>query len=127
MRSLTFKVVVVSLLPLAALADLTSESNSNSSSGVYIGGNSRTNTPSVGGSSNNTSSCVIGNHVGIGVEGLGFSVGAGRVDKECNVREEAKALLALLGRRAAIAHLCKHDKSIRETLVEQGYCVVKKK
>lgn len=120
------KVLVLIFLPTGLLADTSSDSSASSSSGVYIGGNSQSNTPSVGGSSNNTSSCVIGNSFGVGVPGFGINVGAGRVDQECNVREEAKALLTLVGERAALAHLCKHDKTIRETLVEQGLCVVEK-
>lgn len=118
------KVIILCLIPLGALAESSATSESTSSSGVYFGGNSPS-APSVGGSSNNTGPCILGNSLGFSIPGVGINIGAGRVDKECNVREEAKAINALIGKKAAIAHLCKHDKTIRETLVEKGYCKVK--
>lgn len=124
------RAAIVTLLMAAApvAADTNANASSASSSGVYIGGTEmRDNTPSVGGSANSTAPCVVGNSVGLGIPGLGFNIGAGRINKNCARLQEAEALRALLGDRAAIAHLCKHSKEMRETLVDLGVCVVKKR
>ena len=104
--------------------EISSGSNSQSNSGVYIGGTTvGKNTPNVSaGSSNNTSSCALGGGIGVAGAGIGFSLGLSRTDKDCRIMQEAKALQALLGDRVAIAHLCKHDKTIQATLVDLGIC-----
>jgi hypothetical protein len=123
-------------LTLVALATpsfaqgIDTEAMSNSSSGVYIGGTTVSdNTPNVAASpNNNTAPCAVGGGFGIAGAGMGFSIGAGRVNKDCQIMQEAKALQSLLGNRAAVAHLCKHDKTIQATLVDLGLCkVVKRK
>jgi hypothetical protein len=117
------KALLLVFLPTVSLAEVQSNSGSNSSSNVFIEGSSSSNTPSVGGSSNSTSSCVIGSNVGLGIAGFGFSLGSGATDEECNIRKEAEVLYTLLGKSVAIAHLCKFDETIRKTLVEQGHCI----
>ena len=84
-----------------------------------------------------TAPCIVGSSAGIGVPGLGLSGGGGRLEKECNTREEIKALNILLSqppslaRKASILHYCNNDESIRKTLVQMGVCrttkVVQKK
>ena len=109
--------------PMFAEVNATSDSNSNAQSSIYIGGNeSINNTPSMSAGSNNTVSCAIGNSAAIAVPGFGASVGSGKIDNDCNTREEALVLRNLVGFPAAIEHLCRNDKSLRETLVAQGFC-----
>ena len=75
-----------------------------------------------------TAPCIVGRSAGIGVPGIGLSGGGGRLEKECNTREEVKALNILLNqppslaRDASILHYCRNDDSIRETLVQMGVC-----
>jgi hypothetical protein len=108
--------------------EISSGSASQSNSGVYIGGTTvDNNTPNVAaGSNNNTAPCALGSGVGISGPGVGFSVGLGRVNKDCQIMQEAKALQSLLGDHVALAHLCKHDKTIQATLVDLGLCKVVK-
>lgn len=125
---LTLSFVVLASQSFAQGID--TEAMSNSSSGVYIGGTTVSdNTPNVMASpNNNTAPCSVGGGFGIAGAGMGFSIGTGRVNKDCQIMQEAKALQSLLGNRAAIAHLCKHDKTIQATLVDLGLCkVVKRK
>jgi hypothetical protein len=121
----TLIVLILSIIAGAANADITADSNSESgaASSVYIAGStSKDNTPSMSAGSNNTVSCAIGKSAALAVPGLGASVGGGKIDAECNTREEALVLRNLVGTAAAIEHLCRNDKSLRETLVSQGYC-----
>ena len=109
--------------PLFAEVNATSESNSDAQSSIYIGGNkSINNTPSMSAVSNNTISCAIGNSAALAVPGFGASIGSGKIDKECNIREEALILRNLVGIPAAIEHFCRNDESLRQTLEAQGYC-----
>ena len=110
----------------AASADSTAVSNSESgaASSVYIAGSINTdNTPSMSAGSNNTVSCAIGQSAALAVPGFGASVGGGKIDDQCNTREEALVLRNLVGTAAAIEHLCRNDESLQETLVSQGYCL----
>lgn len=102
--------------------DSDSDSRSTSSSGVYIAG-SGDNTPGLGGSgSNSTAPCVVNNGAGVVAPGAGVSFSWSRIARDCETRVEAQALEHLLGREAAITHLCIHDRSMRQTLQAMGYC-----
>lgn len=121
-------IAILLLTAGAVAADTNANASSVSSSGIYMEGTEmRDNTPSVGGNANSTAPCVVGNSVGLGIPGLGFNIGTGHVNKNCATLQEAQAIRALLGDRAAIAHLCKHNKRMQATLVELGVCVVKKR
>lgn len=122
--------VALSLFPATAIAhEFNTESSSESNSGVYIGGTTvGKNTPSAHSSTtNSTAPCVVGKGFGISGPGLGISSSNGRIDDTCETLEEAKALRSLINDRAAITHLCRHNKDIRETLVGLGLCIIKKK
>lgn len=122
--------VALLLVPTSAFADeFNTEALSQSNSGVYIGGTTvGKNTPSAHSSTtNSTAPCVVGKGFGISGPGVGISSSNGRIDENCETMEEAKALRSLVGNRAAIAHLCRHNKDMRETLVGLGLCIIKKK
>lgn len=109
------------------------EAGAMSNSGVTIEG-SGPNVPGVGAPGmNHTAPCVIGHSSGVAVAGFGVSHGGGTIDDNCNTREEVKFLHNLLSqrnnmaKRVAIAHACANDKSIQQTLVAMGLCVVVKK
>lgn len=120
-------VAISLMLPSAAIADsIDTEAQSESNSGVYIGGTTvGNNTPSAHSSAtNSTAPCVVGEGFGVSVPGMGFSASNGRINGNCETLVEAKALQELLGNRAAIAHLCKHNKDMQATLVDLGVCKV---
>lgn len=116
----------------AASAQQTSDSvsHSASNSGVIFGDSyAAQQAPSaVAPGIMHTAPCIVGRSAGIGVPGIGLSGGGGRLEKECNTREEVKALNILLSqppslaRDASILHYCNNDDSIRETLVQMGVC-----
>ena len=100
-----------------------SQSSSASQSGIYMEGSDiPENTPGLGGLVGSAGNCYPGAGFQAVGPGAGISIGGGRVDPECNTRMEMAALAAVAGNSAAIAHACKHDESMRETLVELGRC-----
>ncbi len=111
-----------------------SDSHSASNSGVVFGDSYATQqAPSaIAPGIMHTAPCIVGSSAGIGVPGIGLSGGNGRLEKECNTREEIKALNILLSqppslaRKASILHYCNNDESIRKTLVQMGVCKVSK-
>lgn len=111
----------------AAQTTATSQSGSNSlsQSGVTVeGANVPNNTPGLGGMVGSAGNCYPGGGIQAVGPGAGFSIGGGRVDPECNTRMEMAALASVAGNTVAVAHACKHDRSMRATLVELGYCRV---
>jgi hypothetical protein len=108
-----------------AIAGSTSASGSQSVSGVSIeGSNIPDNTPNAGIAIGSAGDCYPGAAFGASGPGWGVSAGGGQVDQECNVRAEMAALAVVAGNRVAVAHACKHDRSMRQTLVELGLCKV---
>mgnify|MGYP003565852511 FL=1 len=111
-----------------------SVSQSGSYSGVTIEGSTTdlsSQVPGMGAPSmSHTTSCALSASGAISGAGFGISFGNGRIDDECNTREEARFLHDLLSqrpshaRRAAIHHACSRDKSMRDTLVAIGVCRV---
>lgn len=127
MRVLIFiaAVAIATQATAQSTADSASLSDSYSASGVYIeGSNIPDNTPGLGGLVGSSGNCYPGAGINVATPGLGFNVGGGVVDMECNVRMEMAALAAVAGNRVAVAHACKHDTSMRQTLVEMGLCKV---
>lgn len=108
-----------------SVANSNSASGSQSVSGVTIEG-SRVpdNTPNAGVVVGSAGNCYPGAGLGVSGPGFGVSLGGGRVDPECNVRAEMAALATLAGNTVALAHACKHDESMRDTLVDLGLCRV---
>jgi len=123
----------------AAAQSVTSDSQSHSGSysGVSIGGSTTDFSDQVPGmgapSMSHTTSCALSASGAVSGPGFGISFGNGRIDDECNTREEARFLHDLLtqrpsyARRAAIHHACSRDKSMRKTLVAIGICKVVRK
>lgn len=123
----------------AAAQSVTSDSQSGSASysGVNVEGSTAdfgSQVPSMGAPSmNHTTSCALSASGAVSGSGFGISFGNGRIDDECNTREEARFLHDLLTQRpsyartAAIHHVCSRDKSMRKTLVAIGICKVVKK
>jgi len=111
-----------------------SVSQSGSYSGVVIEGSTTDLSSQVPGMSapsmSHTTSCALSASGAISGAGFGISFGNGRIDDECNTREEARFLHDLLSqrpshaRRAAIHHACSRDESMRNTLVAIGICKV---
>lgn len=126
---ITLLALAVIIPTLTYAGDIETEAQSQSNSGVYIGGTTvERNTPSMGNSvTNSTAPCVVGKGFGVAVPGMGISSSNGRIDGNCETLQEAKALQSLLGNRAAIAHLCKHNKDMQATLVDLGVCYVVKR
>src|SRR6056297_1869291 len=96
---------------------------------VFEGSDVPNNTPSVGAPSTmHTAPCVIGRSTGFSVPGFGFSNSNGRVENNCNSREEVGFIAQLMNmphgsaRQAAIFHACATDASLRATLVAMGAC-----
>ena len=124
--------VILALSTVSVSAQTLSESGSvsNSSSGVFFGDNyTSRQAPSTGAPGiMHTAPCIIGSSGGIGLPGIGLSAGGGRLESECNTREEVRALSILLSqppslaRSAALLHYCKNDESIRDTLVQMRIC-----
>ena len=114
-----------------------SQAGSTSYNNVQIGGQTSVtdlgkSVPGMGAPGmHHTASCALSASGALSGSGFGLAFGNGRIDKECNTREEARFLHDLLrqkpnaARRAAIYHACANDKSMRDTLVAIGVCVVK--
>jgi len=123
----------------AAAQSVTSDSQSQSGSysGVSIGGSTTDFSDQVPGmgapSMSHTTSCALSASGAVSGPGFGIAFGNGRIDDECNTREEARFLHDLLtqrpsyARRAAIHHACSRDQSMRKTLVAIGICKVVRK
>lgn len=129
--------VSLALVPGASFArsaTADSSSNSGANSQVILEGSESPNyAPGLGGvGGNSTAPCVIGTGFGIVGPGAGLQFSGGRIEEHCLTRTESAMLADLLnmpnspGKRAAIAHACKFDKRLQETLVAVGVCVVKK-
>lgn len=118
----------------ASAQEVTSESASGaqSFSGVNIEGSAAARiAPSMGAPGvMHTAPCIIGHSVGVSVVGFGVANGGGRLEENCNTREEAQFLFEVLAQRdsqarqAAIYHMCATDESLRNTLVAMGACVI---
>lgn len=113
--------------PFAAFSQTaTSESGSSSESAsmIYMEGSEwGDNTPSLGGGAGvSTAPCTISSGGGVVVAGFGINIGDGRTDHDCQIMQEASVLMQIGGPSLAIRHLCKHDETIRQTLVEAGLC-----
>jgi hypothetical protein len=123
----------------AAAQSITSDSQSQSGSysGVNIEGSTTDFSDQVPGmgapSMSHTTSCALSASGAVSGPGFGIAFGNGRIDDECNTREEARFLHDLLtqrpsyARKAAIHHACSRDKSMRKTLVAIGICKVVRK
>ncbi len=134
----TLLICAALLLPSAAFAErdeasgfnggpiATSESVSGaqSYSGVNVeASESLNNTPSMGApSAIPTADCMNAASFAASGPGFGIALGGGNGNKKCNTRVEASVLNALVGKRAALHHICKHDAEMRATLVEMGLC-----
>jgi len=129
------------ILPASAAAAQSVTSDSQSQSGSYSGVNIEGSTtdfsdqvPGMGAPSmSHTTSCALSASGAVSGPGFGIAFGNGRIDDECNTREEARFLHDLLtqrpsyARKAAIHHACSRDKSMRKTLVAIGICKVVRK
>ena len=117
--------VLLSVGVAAAQTTSNSQSGSQSVSGVVIEGSQvPNNTPNASMAVGSAGNCYPGAGIGASGPGWGLTIGGGRVDGECNTRAEMAALAQLAGNRAALAHACRHDASMRETLVGLGICRV---
>lgn len=125
LRTITTIAALMGATAAGAQSTAFSESYSGSSSGVIVeGANVPDNTPGLGGMVGSAGNCYPGGGVQMVGPGAGISIGGGRVDQECNTRMEMAALASIAGNRAAVAHACRHDDSMRETLVGLGLCRV---
>lgn len=111
-----------------ASADETTTSTSGSNSSVVIGGSTGSkipnDTPSMGAPSiNSTGPCLVSTAGAVAGPGFGFSLGGGRYDDKCNIRNDAAMIYQIVGRDAATEHLCS-DPEMRKTLSAYGYCHV---
>lgn len=134
------KTILTALFTVAAASasaqSVSSESvsQSGSYSGVVVEGSETDLSNQVPGMAapgmSHTTSCALSATGAISMPGFGISFGNGRIDGECNTREEARFLHDLLSQRpsharqAAIYHACSRDKSMRDTLVAIGACRV---
>ena len=140
MKTTTLATLAIMTASAVSAQSVTSDSvsQSGSYSGVNIEGSTSTtdfsdSIPGMGAPSmNHTTSCALSASGAISGSGFGIAFGNGRIDDECNTREEARFLHDLLtqrpsyGRKAAIYHACSRDKSMRKTLVAIGVCKVVK-
>lgn len=136
-----YAITAIAILAASSAASQSVTSDSHSGSASYSGVNVEGSTtdlgsqvPSMGAPSmNHTTSCALSSSGAVSGSGFGISFGSGRIDDECNTREEARFLHDLLSQRpsaartAAIHHACSRDKSMRKTLVAIGICRVVKK
>jgi len=139
LTALTTALTLVGSMAMAGSVTSNSQSGSQSYSGVNVEGSTSTTdfsdqVPSMGAPSmNHTTSCALSASGAVSGPGFGIAFGNGRIDDECNTREEARFLHDLLSqrpsyaRKAAIHHACSRDKSMRKTLVAIGICKVVKK
>lgn len=137
MKQIIAAAFVLAMATAAHAQTSTSQSGSQSFSGVNIGGSTSTTdfsrqVPGMGAPSmNHTTSCALSASGALSGPGFGIAFGNGRIDGECNTREEARFLHDLLqqrpsaARQAAIHHACANDESMRTTLVAIGICVVR--
>ena len=139
MRHIIIAACLLANAQIAHAQDVYSGSQAGSSSynNVQIGGQTSVtdlgrSVPSMGAPGmHHTASCALSASGAVSGSGFGFAFGRGRIDEECNTREESRFLHDLLrqrpsqARRAAIHHACANDKSMRATLVALGICVVK--
>jgi len=101
----------------------TSQSQSASQSGVIVEGSTvPDNTPGLGGLAGSAGNCYPGGGAQAVWPGGGVGIGGGRIDPECNLRMEMAALGSIAGKKAAIAHACRYDRSMRATLASLGLC-----
>ena len=99
--------------------------NGNHQNLVFEGTDVPNNTPGMnaGGAYGTTASCIRGGGVGIAAPGFGFSAGGGKLDEECNNREEAFTIAKLTGNGThGLAHMCRTDHSVRMTMIQQNLC-----
>lgn len=139
LTALTTALVLLGSVASAGNVTSGSQSGSQSFSGVNIEGSTSTTdfsdtVPGMGAPSmNHTTSCALSASGAVSGPGFGIAFGNGRIDDECNTREEARFLHDLLSqppsyaRKAAIHHACSRDKSMRNTLVAIGVCRVVKR
>ena len=124
-----FITVTASFMATAVSAQQTNDadatSTSSSSSGIMTEGDT---VNSVGvPSSNTTAPCMNGFSIGApGLAGIGIPI----ENKDCVTRTEAKILVELsrmpaAQRRVAVAHFCRLDETMRDTMVSLGWCVVR--
>jgi len=133
-----YAITAIAILAASGAAAQSVTSDSVSQSGSYSGVNIEgSNTdlgrqvPGMGAPSmSHTTSCALSASGAVSGPGFGISFGNGRIDSECNTREEARFLHDLLSQRpsharnAAIYHACASDESMRNTLVAIGVCRV---
>jgi len=118
----------------AAQMSSDSQSQSQSYSGIHMEGSVTdfsSQVPGMGAPGmSHTTSCALSASGAVSGSGFGIAFGNGRIDDECNTREEARFLHDLLSqhpshaRRIAIHHACSRDESMRRTLVAMGICRV---
>lgn len=132
--------IIVTICFLSATGATAQSLDSESSAQSYSGINTTSTTdfseqvPGMGAPGmNHTTSCALSASGAVSGPGFGIAFGNGRIDSECNTREEARFLHDLLSqppsyaRRAAIHHACSKDESMRKTLVALNICKVVKK
>lgn len=134
-----YATVFVCYLLSSTIAFAQSNLDSESSAQSYSGINTTSTTdfsdqvPGMGAPGmNHTTSCALSASGAVSGPGFGVAFGNGRIDSECNTREEARFIHDLLSqppsyaRRAAIHHACSRDESMRNTFVALGICKVVK-
>jgi len=137
LTALTTALMLTGSIAIAGSVTSNSQSGSQSFSGVNIEGSTTDFSEQVPGmgapSMSHTTSCALSASGAVSGPGFGIAFGNGRIDDECNTREEARFLHDLLtqrpshARRAAIHHACSRDQSMRQTLVAIGICKVVRK
>lgn len=130
-RAYTLAAALAILAPAAMAADLNASNQSTSQSGsassIHRGGDTVNAATAIAPSGNNTAPCVLHPSFGI-AESVGLSVGAPRVDHDCNMKGESNTLAVIgnmppsKGRNLAISHLCSNVPTMRQTLIAQGEC-----
>jgi hypothetical protein len=135
MKTLLVAAAITAAASSAGAQSLDSESSAQSYSGVTTSSTTdfSDSVPGMGAPSmSHTTSCALSASGAVSGPGFGISFGNGRIDSECNTREEARFLHDLLSqrpshaRRASLHHVCSNDKSMRNTLVAMGICKVVK-
>lgn len=132
MTKFLFATAVAVVMAGSAFAGTTSNSHSSSDAlsiaqsgdniNVFEGSKIPNDTPSMGAPSiNSTGPCLVSAGGALAAPGFGVSFGGAREDQKCNIRNDSAMIYQIVGRKAAIEHLCS-DADMRRTLAPMGLC-----